>query len=59
LKQLQEQAETVPLFIIELKKVVVEKLKKMIFFYVILVGSINTVLLMLPEPSVLQNQNQV
>ena len=49
----------VQLFIIELKKVVVEQLEKMIFFYVTPVVSINMALLMLPEPSVLQNQNQV
>ena len=34
-------------------------IKKMIFFYVTLVVSINMVLLMLLEPSVLPNQNQV
>ena len=49
----------VQLFIIELKKVVVEQLEKMIFFYVTPVVSINMVLLMLPEPSVLLSQNQV
>jgi hypothetical protein len=49
----------VPLFIIELKKVVVEQLEKMIFFYVTLVVSINMVLLMLLEPSVLLSQSQV
>jgi hypothetical protein len=49
----------VQLFIIELKKVVVEQLEKMIFFYVTPVVSINMVLLMLLEPSVLLSQNQV
>ena len=49
----------VRLFIIELKKVVVEQLEKMIFFYVTLVVNINTVLLMLLEPSVLPSQSQV
>ena len=43
----------------EEKKIVVEQLEKMIFFYVTPVVSINMVLLMLLEPSVLQNQNQV
>jgi hypothetical protein len=47
------------LFIIELKKVVVEQLEKMIFFYVTPVVSINMVLLMLLEPSVLLSQSQV
>jgi hypothetical protein len=46
LKQLQVQVEMVPLFIIELKKVVVEQLEKKIFFYVTLVVSINTAQLM-------------
>ena len=41
------------------KKIVVEQLEKMIFFYVTLVVSINMVLLMLLEPSVLLSQNQV
>ena len=49
----------VQLFVIELKKVVVEQLEKMIFFYVTLVVSINTVLLMLLEPSVLPSLSQV
>jgi Xaa-Pro aminopeptidase len=41
------------------KKVVVEQLEKMIFFYVTPVVSINMVLLMLLEPSVLLSQSQV
>ena len=49
----------VPLFIIELKKVVVEQLEKMIFFYVTPAVSINTALLMLLEPSVLPSLSQV
>jgi len=49
----------VPLFIIELKKVVVEQLEKMIFFYVTPAVNINTVLLMLLEPSVLPSLSQV
>jgi hypothetical protein len=49
----------VQLFIIELKKIVVEQLEKMIFFYVTPVVSINMVLLMLLEPSVLLSQSQV
>ena len=58
-KQSLDQVQMVLLFIIEQKKKAAELLRKMIFFYATQVASINMVLQMLLELSVLQNQNQV